>query len=335
MRAAPLSSFARSGSGSINVRFLYTCRPKLDQASHKRTRVALSRRNLRMRRALSLIEPPGSLLARRLLSWIGLLVRRSVSPAGRTNWTRCNQAGTMRPAKGTATYTGWEEVMKLYEWDFAPNCRRVRMFLLEKGIEIPKEECITPDIALKDPFIAKYKHAMVPMLELDNGVQLGEGLAIWIYLEALYPDPPLMGTTPLEKALISSWERRAYDEGLIGHAEVFRNSHPQFVDRGLPGHLEPVPQIPALIERGKQRAARFHKKFNEQLASNKFVAGDKFSVADITTVTVVDFGHALEMPIPDDCPHMKRWFDEMLQRESVQKSFPTHMPDGSPLPIAA
>ena len=72
--------------------------------------------------------------------------------------------------------------MKLYEWDFAPNCRRVRMFLLEKGIEIQKEECITPDIALKDPFLSKYKHAMVPMLELDNGVQLGEALAIWYIL---------------------------------------------------------------------------------------------------------------------------------------------------------
>jgi glutathione S-transferase len=241
----------------------------------------------------------------------------------------------MYPANGAATHTEWEEVMKLYEWDFAPNCRRVRMFLLEKGIEIQKEECITPDIALKDPFLSKYKHAMVPMLELDNGVQLGEALAIWIYLEALHPNPPLLGTTPLERAVISAWERRAYDEGMIGHAEIFRNSHPQFVDRGLPGHLGPVPQIPALIERGKQRVARFHKKFNEQLASNKFVAGDKFSVADITTVTVVDFGHALEMPIPGDCPHVKRWFDEMRQRESVQKSFPTHMPDGSPMPIAA
>lgn len=225
--------------------------------------------------------------------------------------------------------------MKLYEWDFAPNCRRVRMFLIEKRIEIPKEECITSDIILKDPFLSKYKHAMVPMLELDDGTQLGEALAIWTYLEALYPNPPLMGTTPLEKAMISAWERRAYDEGLIGHAEIFRNSHPNFVDRGLPGHLEAVPQIPALIERGKLRVARFHKKFNDQLTHNRFVAGDKFSVADITTVTVVDFGHALEMQIPNDCPHMKRWFDEMQQRESVRKSMPTHMPDGSPVAIAA
>jgi glutathione S-transferase len=228
-----------------------------------------------------------------------------------------------------------EDAMKLYEWDFAPNCRRVRMFLLEKGIDIPKEECITSDIVLKAPYLAKYQHTMVPMLELEDGTQIGEALSIWIYLEVLHPEPPLMGTTALEKAVISAWERRAYDEGMVGHAEIFRNSHPKFVDRGLPGHREPVPQIPALIERGKLRVARFHRKFNEQLSNNRFVAGDRFSVADITTITVVDFGHALEMRIPDDCPHVKRWYDEMQQRESVRKSLPTHTPDGSPMPLAA
>jgi glutathione S-transferase len=186
--------------------------------------------------------------------------------------------------------------MKLYDWDFAPNCRRVRMFLLEKGIEIPTEECITPAIALASGYLGHYKHAMVPMLELDDGTQLGEALSIWLYFETLHPNPPLMGTTALEKAIISAWERRAYDEGMVGHAEIFRNSHPQFVDRGLPGHVGAVPQIPALIERGKLRVARFHEKFNEQLSKNKFIAGDSFSVADITTITVCDFGLALESP---------------------------------------
>jgi glutathione S-transferase len=227
------------------------------------------------------------------------------------------------------------ESMKMYEWDFAPNCRRVRMFLIEKGLEIERVECITPKIVLNDSYQARYPHYMVPMIELQDGTQIGEALAIWTYLETLYPQPALMGGTALEKAAISAWERRAYDEGMIGHAEIFRNSHPNFVDRGLPGHREPVPQIPALIDRGKLRVARFHKKFNEQLAQNKFVAGDKFSVADITTITVVDFGHALEMQIPDDCAHVKRWYEEMQQRDSVRGSRPTHLPDGSPMPLAA
>lgn len=225
--------------------------------------------------------------------------------------------------------------MKLYEWDFAPNCRRVRIYLLEKGIEVEKIECITPAIVLKDEYAQKYAHYMVPMLELDDGTQLGEALGIWHYFEALHPEPPLMGTTPVEKALVSAWERRAYDEGMVGHAEIFRNSHPNFVDRGLPGHRDPVPQIPALIERGKQRVAAFYRKFDEQLASNAFVAGPRFSIADITMVTVCDFGLALEMPIPASAPHVQRWYDAMQQRPSVIKSRPTHYPDGSPMPAAA
>ena len=224
--------------------------------------------------------------------------------------------------------------MKLYEWDFAPNCRRVRMFLLEKGIEIPKIECITPAIMLQEEFAEKYPHYMVPMLELDDGTQLGEALGIWHYFEALQPEPPLMGSTPVEKALISAWERRAYDEGLVSHAEIFRNQHPSFVDRGLPGHRQPVPQIPALVERGKLRVARFHQKFNEQLANNEFVVGERFSIADITLVTVCDFGHALQMPIPADAIHVRRWYEAMQKRASVIASRPTHAPDGSPLPAA-
>lgn len=225
--------------------------------------------------------------------------------------------------------------MKLYEWDFAPNCRRVRMFLLEKGIDVEREECITSDIILKGSYRDLYTHYMVPMLELDDGTQLGEALAIWTYFETMHPEPPLMGTTAVEKAMISAWERRAYDEGMVGHAEIFRNSHPNFVDRGLPGHRDPVPQIPALVDRGKMRVERFHRKFNDQLANNKFVAGDTFSVADITTITVVDFGHALEMEIPESAPHVRRWYDNVNKRASVQNSRPTHMPDGSPMPVAA
>ena len=225
--------------------------------------------------------------------------------------------------------------MKLYEWDFAPNCRRVRMYLIEKGIDVPKVECITPATVLKEQFAQQYSHYMVPMLELDDGTQLGEALGIWHYFEALHPEPPLMGSTPVEKAVVSAWERRAYDEGLIGHAEIFRNQHPNFVDRGLPGHRQAVPQIPALIDRGKLRVERFHQKFNQQLANNEFVAGARFSIADITMVTVCDFGHALQMSIPADAPHVQRWYDDMQKRPSVVNSRPTHMPDGSPMTVAA
>jgi glutathione S-transferase len=227
------------------------------------------------------------------------------------------------------------ESAKLYDWDFAPNCRRVRMFLIEKDLEIERVECITPKIALNQAFQKRYTHYMVPMLELADGTQIGEALAIWTYLEALFPQPPLMGATPLEKARISAWERRAYDEGIVGHAEIFRNSHPNFVDRGLPGYHEKIAQIPALIERGKKRVAHFYRKFNEQLADNAFVAGDKFSVADMTTLVAVDFGKALDMPIPQSAPNVERWYDAMQKRPSVRDSVPKHGPDGTPLEMAA
>jgi glutathione S-transferase len=209
------------------------------------------------------------------------------------------------------------------------------MYLIEKGLDVPREECITPAIALKAPFLDAYPHAMVPMLELDDGTQIGEALSIWTYFENLHPEPPLMGSTAMEKAMILSWERRAYDEGLIGHAEIFRNSHPNFVNRGLPGHRQPVPQIPALVERGQLRVERFHHKFNEQLADHEYIAGGRFSVADITTVCVVDFGHALDLPIPPGAPHLRRWYEQMQERNSVRASQPTHMPDGSPMPVHA
>ncbi len=225
--------------------------------------------------------------------------------------------------------------MKLYDWDFAPNCRRVRMYMYEKGIELPKKDVITPEIKLNDGYADYYPHYMVPMLELDDGTQIGEALSIWIYLEEKYPTPPLMGVHPVEKAMISAWERRAYDEGIVGHAEIFRNSHPNFVDRGLPGHRLKIEQIPALIERGKHRVTHYYEKLEKQLATNNFVVGDRFSVADINAVIVVDFGLALEMPVPDIYPNIQSYYDRLKDRPSVKRSMTKHMPDGTPIPQAA
>jgi glutathione S-transferase len=221
--------------------------------------------------------------------------------------------------------------MKLYEWNWTPSSRRLRIFLLEKGIEIPTEEVSTPDLRLEPWFRAIYPHAMAPMLELEDGTQIGEVFSIWLYLEALHPDPPLLGTTAVEKATVAAWERRAYDEGMIGYAEISRNSHPQFVNRGLPGYPEPVPQIPALIERGKLRVDFFHKKFDRQLAWNRFVAGERFSVADITTVSAIDYGRWLDLAIPGHFRNLKRWYAELQQIESVRKSLPYFSPNGTPI----
>ena len=211
--------------------------------------------------------------------------------------------------------------MKLYNWQFAPNCRRVRMFVLEKHLDLPAiEEVIGDRLRLQSSYTDVWPHAMVPMLELDDGTRIGEAMAICRYFEDEYPDPPLMGRDGREKGTIEMWERRAYDEGMIGTAEVFRNSHPEFVDRGLPGTLEPVPQIAALTERGKGRVARFYRKFEDQLQNNRFVAGDAFSVADITTLCSMDFARFNGLEIPPECPAVARWHAEVSARPSAVAS---------------
>ena len=211
--------------------------------------------------------------------------------------------------------------MKLYNWQFAPNCRRVRMFVLEKGLDLPViEEVIGDHLRLVPSYIESWPHAMVPMLELEDGTRISEAMAVCRYLEDTHPEPNLMGKDAKEKGMVEMWERRAYDEGMIGTAEVFRNSHPDFVDRGLPGRLDPVPQIPDLIERGKGRVGRFYRKFDEQLAGNRYVAGDRFTVADVTTLCSTDFAKAVQLEIPGDCPNVARWYEDVSSRPSAVAS---------------
>jgi len=105
-------------------------------------------------------------------------------------------------------------MMKLYNWQRAPNCRRVRMFILEKGLEIPPIEEVGGKVRLSDEYIKIWPHALVPMLETDDGLRIGEAMAICRFLEDEYPDPNLMGADGREKACIEMWERRAYDEGV-------------------------------------------------------------------------------------------------------------------------
>ncbi len=214
--------------------------------------------------------------------------------------------------------------MKLYNWQFAPNCRRVRMFILEKGINLPEmSEVVVLDDALKvDPgYVNMWPPAMVPMLELDDGTRFSEALAIVRYFEDVHPEPNLLGKNPVERAMICMWERPAYDEGIVGTAEVVRNSMEVFLDRALPGvPHEAVPQIPALIERGKGRVRRYYSKIESQLAKNAYMAGDRFTFADITNLCAVDFAIFAGMAIPDDCPSVARWHKSVSSRPTATAS---------------
>jgi glutathione S-transferase len=211
--------------------------------------------------------------------------------------------------------------MKLYVWNKAPNPRRVLIYLAEKGIDVPLEDVGGGKGRLKSEYLARYPQATVPMLELDDGTQIGEAMAICRYFEELHPEPPLMGTDARDKAIVEMWERRAYEEGLLAVAEIFRNRHPLFADRGVPGAAGPVAQIPALVERGKQRVQLFLRKFDAQLRDHPFVAGERFTVADATTLAAVDFAALGDEAVPADCTSLARWRAEVSQRPSAKAGF--------------
>jgi len=207
--------------------------------------------------------------------------------------------------------------VKIYDWHIGVNPRRLRIFLAEKGIEVEYVEVGQKDRRLAPWYIEKYPHALVPMLELDDGACIGEVRAIAGYVEELHPEPPLLGRNARERAIVAMWEQRAYEEGLLAAAELFRNAHPAFVDRGLPGSADPIPQIPALCERARGRLGRFLRKFDAQLAENEFVAGPRWTLADATTLCAVDFARRSDTIIPPECRNLARWHEAVSARPSA------------------
>jgi glutathione S-transferase len=211
--------------------------------------------------------------------------------------------------------------VKLYVWQKAPNPRRTLIFIAEKGIDLPTEDVGGAKGKLKPEYVARYPQATVPMLELDDGTQIGEAMAICRYFEELHPDPPLFGVDARDRAIVEMWERRAYEEGLLAAAEIFRNRHPLFAERGVPAAAEPIPQIPALVERGKLRLELFFEKFDRQLRHRRFVTGDRYTVADVTTLAVVDFAAFGGEKLPPSCEGLARWHAEVSARPSAKAGF--------------
>jgi glutathione S-transferase len=208
--------------------------------------------------------------------------------------------------------------VRIYDWHIAPNPRRLHIYLAEKAIAVELVEVGQADMTLAPWYKERYRHAMVPMLELDDGTCIGEAMAIARYFEETQPDPPLMGQTPKEKAIVAMWEKRANEEGMLPASELFRNTHPAFAERGLPGAHEPIPAIPALRDRGRARLARFFRKFDEQLAETEFVAGPKWTVADATALCAVDFAKWSDVGIPGECRHLARWYEAVSARPSAR-----------------
>ena len=208
--------------------------------------------------------------------------------------------------------------MKLYDCQMAPNPRRVRVFLAEKGVDIPKTEVsIIEGENLKPEYLAVNPRGLLPTLELDDGNRIDETIAICRYIEETQPEPNLMGRDALEKAQIESWQRHMEFDGLNPTGEMFRNSFDPFKNRGLPG-LENVQAIPELAARGKAGVERFYERLEHRLSQSTYIAGERYTVADITALCVVDFASFAKMGIPEANTNTKRWHADVSSRPSAK-----------------
>lgn len=205
----------------------------------------------------------------------------------------------------------------LYDCATAPSPRRARILLAEKGVV---HATVPVDLArgeqLGEAFRALNPACTVPVLRTDDGLTLTDNAAIAAWAEARFPQPPLMGSTPAEKADIASWHWRAEFEGLMAIAEALRNSSPAMANRALPGPVD-YAQIPDLAQRGLARVQQFCRSLDAQLATRDTVAGNGFSLADITTVVVVDFARVVRFKPVEQFAHIRRWREAMAQRPSM------------------
>ncbi len=209
-------------------------------------------------------------------------------------------------------------MLTFYDCATAPSPRRARILLAEKGVP---HQTVQVDLRngeqLGEAFRRLNPQCTVPVLRTPEGLLLTDNAAITAWVEAAYPQPPLLGYTPAEKAEIASWNWRVEFEGLIAIAEALRNSAPAMAGRALPGPVD-YAQIPELAQRGLARVRQFFLTLNERLADREFVATERFSVADITAAVAVDFARVVKIkPDEQQHPHLLRWRAALQQRPSM------------------
>ena len=200
--------------------------------------------------------------------------------------------------------------MKLYAYDQAPNPQRIAHFLKLKGIEIETQQIdMMSGEQLTDEYHQINPAGTLPALVLEDGTLLTEVIGMYTYLEELHPEPPLMGYTPLERALVISWCHRVYFGLMMAIASVLRNRGKAFQNRALPGPLD-LPQIPELVERGQLQIHHFLPQLDAHLANSTWLAGDNFSVADIDLLVTIDFLAWVKESVPDSCTNLKTWYEQ-------------------------
>ena len=201
--------------------------------------------------------------------------------------------------------------MKLYDTGRAPNPRRVRIFLAEKGITVPTEKVDLIALQQRSPaYSAINPMQRVPALVLDDGTVIAESIAICRYFEALQPDPPLFGRGALDVALVEMWNRRVEFHLFLPVASVFQHLHPAM-------KLMIDPQVPDWGEANKPRVFDFLQFLDGELKGRPYVAGQSYTVADITAMVAVDFMRVSKLAMPDNLTNVRRWHAEVSARPSA------------------
>jgi len=200
--------------------------------------------------------------------------------------------------------------MKLYTTTMAPNPRRVRIFMAEKEIELPMQEINLMEGEHKQEDYKKISpSSKVPALELDDGSIITESIAICRYLESLNPEPPLFGSSDVEKAMVEMENRRIEMELMMPIAFAFRHTHP------AAAVLE-VPQIEEFGKVQKENAIKRLQLLDADLEDKKFIAGDNYSVADITALCAIDFGSLSQIEVPSSLSNLNKWYENIRSRPS-------------------
>jgi glutathione S-transferase len=201
---------------------------------------------------------------------------------------------------------------KILETKTAPNPRRVRIFLAEKGIEVPYEDLDLMKGALKTPEFTKINpFQRVPVLILDDGTAISETMAICRYAEEIKPDPPLFGKGAVGKAQVEMWNRRMELGLLVSVAQAFRHLHPAMA------HLE-VPQVKEWGEANKPKVLEVLTFLDQELGQRPYIAGSDYSVADITALVAIDFMRVARIQRSPDHRNLDRWYTEVSARPSAK-----------------
>jgi len=192
----------------------------------------------------------------------------------------------------------------------APNPRRVRIFLAEKGIDLPETRI---DMMKREHKSEEHKArnslGQIPTLVLDDGTAISETVAICRYFEETQPDPPLFGTTPVEKALVDMWIRRIEFQVMNPVGNFWRHAHPRTAAL--------LTQYKDFGESNKATYAGGLKWLNRELEGNPFIAGEAYSMADICALSTVDFAEWIGLPIPDELENVKAWHARVTARPSA------------------